>query len=355
MCFPVFSSKMALLFTQQERQVLTLAQIAEQLGAELNGDGNVEVMRLGTIQAATADALTFLANPRYRPFLEKTGAAAVLCTADQAAFSPVPTLVVKDPYLAYARISQYFDVRPQLAPGVHPSAVVAADVLVPADAHIGPNVVIEEGVTLGAGCVLMAGCYVGKGSVLGREVRLWPQVVIYHGVRIGDRCNLHAHSVIGADGFGFAFNGAGFTRVAQIGGVTIGKDVDIGAGTTIDRGAVDDTLIGDGVIIDNQVQVAHNVVIGNHTALAGKVGIAGSAKIGSFCLLGGAVGVAGHIEICDQVQLQGMTLVTGNITEPGTYASANPADKVGNWRKNAVRFKHLDEMHQRLRKLEKKS
>jgi UDP-3-O-[3-hydroxymyristoyl] glucosamine N-acyltransferase len=339
-------------FSSGERSLQTLARIAEKLEARLEGDGNHEIARLGTIQSAESDALTFLANPRYRGYLEKTRAGAVLCTEDQASFSPVPVLIVKDPYLAYARISHDFDVRPQLAPGVHPSAVVDASVSVPETVHIGPNVVIESGVTLGDGCILMAGCYVGVGCELGKSVRLWPHVTLYHGVRLGDRCNVHASTVIGADGFGFAFAGDGWERVAQVGGVAIGDDVDIGAGTTIDRGAVDDTRIGDGVIIDNQVQVAHNVVIGNHTALAGKVGIAGSAKIGSFCMIGGAVGISGHIEICDKVQLLGMTLVTGNITEPGTYASANPMDKAASWRKNAVRFRHLDDIYHRLRRLE---
>lgn len=333
--------------------MLTLAQIADLLDAELHGDGNIQVTRLGTIQSAGPDALTFLANPRYRSHLESTQAAAVLCHPDQAEFSPVPTLVLKDPYLAYARISQHFDVRPPVPPGVHPSAVVADGVEVPASAHIGPQVVIEEGVSLGEGVVLMAGCFVGVGSQLGNEVRLWPHVTIYHGVTLGARCNVHANSVIGSDGFGFAFKGAGWLRVAQVGGVQVGDDVDIGAGTTIDRGAVEDTIIGRGVIIDNQVQVAHNVVIGEHTALAGQVGIAGSAKIGSYCMLGGAVGISGHIEVCDKVQLSGMTLVTGNITEPGVYASSTPMDKVARWRKNAVRFRHLDDMYQRLRRLEK--
>lgn len=333
--------------------MLTLEQVAQQLGATLQGDGGHIVTRLGTLQSAGSDALTFLANPHYRPYLEKTRAAAVICTADQALFSPVPTLVVKDPYLAYARISHQFDPRPSQAPGIHPSAVIAAGVKVPASAHIGPQVVIEAGVELGEGVTLMAGSFVGANCRLGESVELWPHVILYHGVTLGARTVVHANSVIGADGFGFAFNGSGWTPVAQVGGVTVGADVSIGACTTIDRGAVEDTVIGKGVIIDNQVQIAHNCSVGEHTAIAGKAGMAGSAKVGSYCMIGGAVGIAGHLEICDKVNLLGMSLVTGNITEPGTYASGMPLDAHASWRKNVVRFRHLDDMYRRLSRLEK--
>lgn len=335
--------------------MLTLAEIAEKLEGELHGDGDLTVSRLATIQSATADALTFLANPRYRSYLETTGAGAVLCTAEQAQHSPVATIVVKNPYLAFARISHDFDPRPQQPPGVHPSAVIAADVSVPASAHIGAQVVIEAGTCLGEGCVIMAGCYIGAGCTLGDQVRLWPHVTLYHQVVIGDRSVVHANSVIGADGFGFAHTGSAWTPIAQVGGVVIGNDVNIGASTTIDRGAVESTRIGDGVIIDNQVQIAHNVVIGEHTAIAGSSGISGSVTIGRYCLIGGACGVAGHLEICDQVQISGMSRVTGNITEPGTYASGTTLDKVGVWRKSAVHFRHLHDIHQRLKRLEKSS
>ncbi len=332
---------------------LTLADIADKLGAELIGEGDLPVDRIGTIQSADGRSLTFLANPHYRSYLANTQAAAVLCRADMAELCPVPALVVKDPYLAYAQISHLFDQRPVPQAGVHPTAVVADDVQVPANAHIGAQVVIEKGVKLADGVIIMAGCYIAEDCQIGENTRIWPHVVLYHGTQLGARVTIHANTVIGADGFGFAPSAQGWQKVAQLGRVVVDDDVDIGAGTTIDRGAVDDTRIGQGVIIDNQVQVGHNVEIGDHTALAGKVGIAGSAKIGRFCMLGGAVGVSGHIEICDKVQLLGMTLVTGNITEPGAYASATPADKQKSWQRNVVRFRHLDDMYRRVRRLEK--
>jgi UDP-3-O-[3-hydroxymyristoyl] glucosamine N-acyltransferase len=334
---------------------ITLGHIAEHLGAELrNGSPETRISGLGTIQSAGSSQLSFLANPKYRSFLENTRAGAVICHADQAGFSPVPVLVVEQPYLAFAKASHLFDRAPRPAAGVHPSAVVDQQAVLEEGVSVGPNAVIERGACVGAGSVIMANCYVGEYARLGQDVRLWPNVTIYHGVTIGDRSTIHSNSVIGSDGFGFAPGRDGWSKVAQVGGVSVGNDVEIGSGTTIDRGAIDDTVIGNGVIIDNQVQVAHNVVVGDHTALAGQVGIAGSAKIGSRCLLGGAVGVSGHLEICDDVQVLGMTLVSGSITEPGIYASGMPADKHRKWRKNTARFRHLDELYRRVVKLEKK-
>ncbi len=334
----------------------TLAELARLLDAELvGGDADQPVDGMGTIQSATATQMTFLANPRYRSYLEQTRAAVVLLQEDQCEFCPVPALIVKDPYLSFARASALFEVAPQAQPGVHPSAVVDLSVVVPTTASIGPNVVIDADVQIGEGVVVMANAVIGAGSCIGERCRIWPNVTIYHGVTVGPRTIIHANSVLGADGFGFAFNGAGWTKVHQVGGVRIGADVEIGAGTTIDRGAIDDTIIGNGAILDNQIQVAHNVIIGDHTALAGKVGIAGSSRIGSYCLLGGAVGVSGHIEICDKVQVLGMTLVSSSITRPGTYGSALPADEQTRYRKNVARFRKLDELARRVRKLERLS
>lgn len=333
--------------------VLTLAALAEELGAELHGDGAVMLSGLGTLKSAGPGDLTFLANPRYRNYLEQTRASAVLCTPDQVAACPGAALAVADPYLAFARASQHFDRTPRAQPGIHPSAVVAPDAQVDASASVGPHAVIEEGAEVGPGAVVMANAYVGAGSVLGTQVRIWPNVTIYHGVRLGARCVVHAGTVIGADGFGFAPSREGWTKVAQVGGVLIGDDVDIGACTTIDRGAIEDTVIGNGVIIDNQVQIAHNVVIGDHTALAGKVGIAGSSRIGSRCLLAGAVGVSGHLEITDGVQVLGMSLVSRSLNQPGVYASGQPVDEHGSWRRNTVRLRQLDALFRRVKALEK--
>ena len=335
------------------RELLTLKEIATLLNADLIGAGDVPVLRLGTIQSAGPDALTFLANAHYRPFLEKTRAAAVLCHEADAAHCPVAALVVEDPYAAYATISHQFEVRPQATPGVHPTAVVDASVTVPASAHIGPHAIIEKDVRLGEGTIVMAGCYVGAGSQLGDETRLWPNVTLYHGVTVGKRCQIHANTVLGSDGFGFAPSRSGWISIAQIGGVVVGDDVHIGASSSIDRGAIESTRIGSGVIIDNQVQIAHNVVVGEHTAIAAAVGISGSASIGRRCLIGGATGIAGHLSICDDVHLSGMSMVTGNISKPGLYASGTSLDEAKNWRKNVVRFRQLNEIYQRLRKLEK--
>lgn len=334
---------------------VTLEILARELGAELHGPGDREVRGIGTIGGAGADQLTFLANPRYRSYLENTRAAAVLLAEDQREHCPVAALVVKDPYLAFARASHYFDTAPLPAAGVHPSACVDPSARVAASAAIGPNVVIEAGVEIGAGVIVGANSVIGANSQVGDGGRIWPNVTIYHGVIIGPRSMIHAHCVLGADGFGFAFSGAGWTKVAQVGGVRIGADVEIGAGTTIDRGAIEDTVIGNGVILDNQIQVAHNVVIGDHTAVAGKVGIAGSSRIGSYCMIGGAAGISGHLEICDKVQILGMSLVSRSITEPGTYGSGLPVDKQDRYRRNVARFRHLDELYRRVRRLERDS
>lgn len=332
---------------------LTLAQLAAELGAELHGDGNTLVSGLGTLKSAGPGELTFLANPKYRPYLEQTRAAAVLCTPDQVSASPVPALAVDQPYLAFARASRFFDRTPAVAPGIHPSAIVAPSAVVDASAAIGPHAVVEEDVHIGAGVVLMANTFVGARSRIGPGSRLWPGVVVYHDVVIGERVMVHANSVIGSDGFGFAPSKAGWVKIFQVGGVRIGDDTDIGACTTIDRGAIEDTVIGKGVIIDNQVQIAHNVVIGDHTAMAGKAGVSGSSTVGSRCLIGGGVGVAGHLEITDDVQVLGMSLVSGSITRPGTYASGGLLDEHTRWRKNTVRTRQLDDLFRRVRQLEK--
>ena len=334
-------------------KAVSLEFLARELDAELHGPGDQQVTGLGTLGGAGAGQLTFLANPRYRAHLETSQAAAVLVRADQLEFCPVPALVVKDPYLAYAKASHFFDTAPAPAAGIHAAASVADDAVVPASASVGPNAVIEAAVVLGEGVVIGANSVVGAGSQLGDGCRIWPNVTIYHGVHIGPRSIIHANCVLGADGFGFAPTASGWTKIAQVGGVRIGADVEIGAGTTVDRGAIEDTVIGDGVILDNQIQVAHNVVIGNHTAIAGKVGIAGSSRIGAYCMIGGAAGISGHLEICDKVQILGMSLVSRSITEPGTYGSALPVDKQDRYRRNVARFRHLDELYRRVLKLER--
>lgn len=333
---------------------MTLGEVAAELGARLVGDSELKVGGLGTIRSAVDGDLTFLANPRYRTYLANTRATAVLCTEDQAPECPVAAIVVADPYLAFARISHFFDDAPRFQPGIHDRALVSPEADVDETAFIGPNVIVEPGASIGPNVQVMANCYVGARAVLGKGVRLWPNVTIYHGVRIGERSIIHAAAVIGSDGFGYAHDGNAWNKVAQVGAVRVGADVEIGAGTTIDRGAIGDTVIGDGVILDNQVHVAHNVEIGEHTACAAKVGISGSTKIGRHCMLAGMVGVAGHLEITDGVQILGMTLVSRSVTESGVYGSALQIDKQKRWQRNVARFRHLDELYRRVVRLEKR-
>ncbi|MCE8020776.1 UDP-3-O-(3-hydroxymyristoyl)glucosamine N-acyltransferase [Halomonas sp. MCCC 1A11036] len=334
----------------------TLAELAERLGAHLVGDGSRRVRGLASLKEAGPDQVAFVANRSYLKDLANARAGAVLLHPEHAAACPVARLELANPYLGYAHLSQLFD--PILAPpqgGVHPAAVVADDVVLGARVSIGPNAVVESGVELGDEVVVGAGCFIGAGSHIGAGSRLHPNVTVCHGVIIGARAILHSGCVIGGDGFGFAHDGSRWHKIAQLGGVVLGDDVEVGSCSSIDRGALDDTVIGNDVKIDSQVQIAHNVRIGDHTALAGCVGIAGSTKVGRNCMLGGGVGLSGHLTICDGVQVTGMSLVTNSIHEPGVYSSGTGAMTNAQWRKNAVRFKQLDDMARRLSRLEKRS
>ena len=331
----------------------TLAQLAEMLGAELRGDAEKVIYGLATLQDANNEQLSFLANAHYRKLLEHSQAGAILLAATDAADYAGNCLVVPDPYLAYAELSHYFDRTPQHAAGIHPSAVIADSALIDSTASIGPGVVIEEHAVIGAGVVIGAQCFIGARSRIADHGRLLARVTIYHDVTIGQRVVIQSGAVIGGEGFGFAKHKGSWHKIAQIGGVTIGDDVEIGANTTIDRGALSDTLIGNGVKLDNQIQIAHNVQIGDHTAIAACVGISGSAKIGRNCMLAGGVGLVGHIDICDDVLVTGMTMVTHSITEPGAYSSGTAMQPAAEWKKNAVRFRQLDDLVKRVRSLEK--
>jgi UDP-3-O-[3-hydroxymyristoyl] glucosamine N-acyltransferase len=266
----------------------------------------------------------------------------------------VPLLRVKNPYLAYAQVSVLFDKKPACTPGVHVSAVVDPSASIAVSACIGPNVVIEANVVVGDKTVIEAGSVIGDHTVIGKQCHIHRNVTVYHSVSMGDRVTIHSGAVIGADGFGFAPKpGGGWQKIHQLGSVSIGSDVDIGANTTIDRGALGDTVIADGVIIDNLVQIAHNVHIGKNTAIAGCVGIAGSASIGANCTLAGGVGLVGHITIADNVHITGMTMVTKSIQEAGSYSAGTPMTTTAEWKRNAVRFSQLDGMAKRLSDLEK--
>lgn len=333
--------------------VLTLGRIASELGAELHGDASVEVSRIANLETAGEGDISFLSDPKYVPFLAKTAASAVLVKSGHLPECHTNALVVNDPYVGFARVAQLLDTTPQPAEGIHPSAVIAEDVVVAEGVSIGANSVIESGVKLAAGVRIGAGCFVGENSSLGKNSRLWANVTIYHNVRIGESCLIQSGCVIGGDGFGYANERGEWIKIPQLGGVRIGNRVEIGACTTVDRGALDDTVIADNVIIDNQCQIAHNVEIGYGTAIAGGSVFAGSTKIGKYCIIGGAAVVNGHIRVCDQVTITGMSMVMRSIDEPGIYSSGIPAQSNKEWRKVAARTMHIDDMHKRLSKLEK--
>jgi len=333
---------------------MTLGQLAEALGATLKGPEALQITGLATLQEAGPGQLSFLANPQYRKYLDNCQAAAVLLKAADAEGFAGNALVVADPYLAYARISHLFDPKPKAVAGIHPSAVVAEDAQVDASASIGPFAVIESGARIGANVSIGAHCFIGARCVIGEGGWLAPRVTLYHDVTIGKRVVIQSGAVIGGEGFGFANEKGIWRKIAQIGGVTIGDDVEIGVNTAVDRGALSDTRIGDGVKLDNQIQIAHNVQIGDHTAMAACVGISGSARIGKHCMLAGGVGLVGHIDICDNVFVSGMTMVTRSITEPGSYSSGTAMQPLADWRKSAARIRQLDDMAKRLQQLEKR-
>ena len=327
---------------------ITAGELAGRFGLQLRGDADVSVEGVATLGSAHAGQLTFLANPRYRAQLAATRASVVVLDADAAADCPATALIAENPYSAFARIAGLFEQPTVAAPGVHASAVVDPTASIDSAASIGPLVSIgprariEAGATIGPGCVIGADCIVGEGSELVARVTLVTRVAL------GKRVRIHAGAVLGADGFGLAMEGGRWLKVPQLGGVRVGDDSEIGANTTIDRGAIDDTVLEEDVRLDNQIQIGHNVHIGAHTAMAGCSAVAGSARIGSYCLIGGGAGILGHIELCDRVVVTAMSLVTSSIREPGEYSSGTPLMDNRSWRKNAARFKQLDALARRV-------
>lgn len=331
----------------------TLATLAEMLDARLIGNPDQLVRGLATLQEASSEQLSFLANSQYRKYLAGTQAAGVLLTEADAQGFQGNALVVGNPYLMYARISHLFDPKPKPTVGIHPSAVIAEDTVIDPTASIAAGVVVESGAHIGPGVTLGAQCFIGARSVIAAGGWLAARVTLYHDVIIGERVVIQSGAIIGSEGFGFAAEQGRWQKIAQIGGVRIGNDVEIGANTTIDRGALSDTRIGDGVKLDNQIQIAHNVQIGDHTAMAACVGISGSTRIGKHCTIAGGVGMVGHIEICDNVFVSGMTMVTRSITEPGAYSSGTAMQPAADWKKSAARIRQLDTMAKKVQQLEK--
>lgn len=331
----------------------SLGELADRLGLTFTGDGLKKITGLASLRGAGPGDLSFFTGKKYAAQLATTRAAAVILPADFVDQCPVDYLVCATPYLALARVSSLFDQTPAGGPGVHASAVVAAQAQLHESVSVGPHAVVEAGAVLGANVVLGAGVYVGHDSHIGAGSRIYPNAVIYHRVTLGENCVIHSQVSLGADGFGFAPGPQGWEKVSQLGGLNIGHGVEIGAGTTVDRGTLDDTIIEDGVIIDNQVQIAHNCRIGKNTAIAGCVGLAGGTNIGAGCTLAGGVGVVGHVDICDNVHVTGMTMVTHSISQPGSYSSGTRMSNTRDWKRSAVRFSQLESMQRRLAALER--
>lgn len=332
----------------------SLAQIAAHIGARLRGPADQQVTGIGALATATEDQLCFLADRKHADQLAQTRAAAVMLTEQMAAATERAVLICDSPYLAYARVSQLFDRMPQAVPGIHQSAVVHQDAQVAPGASVGANCVVGKDAVLAAGVVLSPGCVIGERCRLGSQTLLHANVTLYHDVIVGVNCIIHSGAVLGGDGFGFAPDRGGWERIAQNGGVVLGDGVSVGANTTIDRGAIGDTVIEDGVIIDNLCLIAHNVRIGHHSGLAGTSAIAGSAVIGAHCTFAGGAGTVGHIKLADGVHLTGRTMVTKSIPEKGSWSSGTPMMPTAEWRRAAVRFGQLDKLAQRVAALEKK-
>jgi UDP-3-O-[3-hydroxymyristoyl] glucosamine N-acyltransferase len=329
-----------------------LSEIAAKLGGRVLGDAEVRISQIASLEAAQSDQISFLTNSKYRAQLAVTRAGAVILAEEDADSTELPRIVSDNPYAYFARVSALLNPLPEAKPGIHPSAVIGAGARIHPTASIAATVVIGEGATVGAYSVVGEGCSIGANVVIGSRARFYPRVVVYHGCMIGDDLIAHSGVVVGADGFGIAMDQGRWVKIPQIGRVVIGNEVEIGANTTIDRGALDDTVIEDGVKLDNQIQVAHNVRIGAHTAIAGCVGIAGSTTIGRYCRIGGSAGILGHLKIADHVEIAAFTLIGKSIREAGSYAAIFPFSTAEDWRKNTVHLRHLDNLVKRVKALE---
>jgi len=332
----------------------TLSEIAAAIGAHVEGDGDIVINAVAPIDTAKASQLTFITNPKYLAGLKACLASALIASPKMnvQAFSGA-VLLHSNPYLAYAKTMQYLYPEPVSKAMIHPSASIAEGVVIGEAVDIGAQVAIERGTVIGDRVVIGAGTVVGENCHLADDVKLMANVTLYHGVRIGERSRLHSGVVIGADGFGYAPDKKVWHKIPQVGSVVIGTDAEIGANTTVDRGALTDTIIGNGVILDNQIQVGHNVIIGDHSAMAGASIVAGSTVIGQYCQIGGGACIGGHIELADDVIITGMSMVVGSINEAGVYSSGVPVTDNKRWRRNAVRFTQLDEMARNVKALQK--
>ena len=333
---------------------ISLERLAELTGSEVKGDANLQLTGVATLEEATIGDVSFVSNPKYKKLLSQTNASAVVLSPALAAFFTGNALINDDPYLTFAKTVFAFHGEDEVSVSIHLNAIISNIDLIAKNVSIAANVVIEKNVKIKAGCRIDAGAVIGENSIIHENTHIYPNVTIYKDTVIGAKSIIHSGAVIGSDGFGFApQKDKSWYKILQVGNVVLGEDVEIGSCTTIDRAALGSTKIGEGVKIDNQVQIGHNVEIGNYTVIAGGAMIAGSSVVGAYCQIGGMVGIAGHLNIVDGVIITGRTMVTGSIKESGVYSSGTPMEKNRKWRRNAARFRHLDEMAKALKKLEK--
>jgi len=331
---------------------LTLAELQQRLGGSLRGDGNACVSSVASLEHAEAGQLSFLSNPKYLAQANSSRASALIVPENLEQTLSQACLAVANPHVAFARAAALLHPQPALAPGIHPGAIVAEDAFIGPQVNIDAGAVVGPGAHIGARCQIGAQCVIGAAAHLGEDCQLLPRSTVQHGCILGNRVILQPGCVIGADGFGLAWDGNHWVKVPQVGRVVLGDDVEVGANTTIDRGALDDTVIEEGVKLDNLIQIAHNCRIGRHTAIAGCAGIAGSTRIGAHCQIGGAAMIVGHIEICDRVIVSGGSLVAKDIREPGVYTSVLPLMPHRDWLRNAAHVRHLDALSQRVKRIE---
>ena len=332
---------------------VSLGELATRFGCELVGDPDTIVSKVASLSNADADCLSFLANSSYKDGLPNTQAAAVILRPADAGACSVGAILSDDPYATYARMAAVVCPPPQYAAGIHPTAVVDAGAVVAETAHVAANAVIGSGCRIGRNCYVGPGSFIGEDVTLGDDCRLIANVTVIARAAVGARCIFHPGVVIGSEGFGNAMTAEGWIKVPQLGGVRIGDDVEIGANSTIDCGAIGDTVIGDGVRIDNLCMIAHNVRVGAHTAMAAMTGIAGSTTIGKRCLFAGQSGTVGHIKICDDVIVGAKSYLSKDVTEPGTYTASFPAEPAKGWARQLARFRRLGTLYDRVKKLEK--
>ncbi len=338
--------------TLTKRRSYQLGDIVKQFGGELVGDPNIRLRQVATLESAQSSDITFLAQSRYLPLLNKTRAGAVILDPQARDASSLPRIVCANPYAYFARVSALLNPPAAAELGIHKAAVVDKSARVAKSASVGACAVIGKGARIADGAIIGPGCVIGERAVIGAETRLHANVTVYHECLVGARCLLHSGVVIGSDGFGIAKDDGVWRKIPQIGRVVIGDDVEIGANTTIDRGALDDTVIEDGVKLDNQIQIAHNVRIGAHTAIAACVGIAGSTRIGKHCMLGGAAMIIGHLTVADNVTISAGTFIMKSLDKAGTYTGVYPFSSHQRWVKNAAHLRQLDDLVKRIRELE---